>query len=174
MDLDQLYEITSETISDYDIGLKVPESNVAAIANLLLDCGEKGGRYGYVHKSEALVRYSNHLLGMDGEGSGKKSRKSVVQGYEEIINGGLIRVERIRGGRKVLVVEFKSDHDFNPGSSEQLRAYMMLAEFPNGLLLSQRRATFYKRNINRSITQTHVFVNISHHVRDIADIIREM
>lgn len=177
MDIEQLYNITSDTINDYNTGAIIPESNVTAIADLLLDCGEKDGRHGYVRKSEALVRHLNPDVAFGDEGNGRKPDKAVHQRYhvdQRVVVGEIIRIERLHGERKVLIVECKSDHDFNQGAIEQIRAYMTLAEFPHGLLLSQRRASFYRRDIDGAITLTLSLNNISQHVREIAAIIRNM
>ncbi|KAJ1962714.1 hypothetical protein IWQ62_003442, partial [Dispira parvispora] len=158
----------------YDTGRTVHEANVNAIATLLLDCGDKDGRHGYSRKGEAIIRNINPDIDPDAYGSSLRPDIAVFQG--SILNSGeRIHVFRDGDERRVLIVECKSDHMYNRSAENQLRAYMNFAEFPAGLLLSQRRASFFFQDMEDGwIHRGPEFSNISQHVLEIADIIREL
>jgi hypothetical protein len=174
MDQQSLYNFTSQTIQTYNTDRNIPESNVTAIADLLLDCADKDGRHGYVRKSEAIIRHINPDIALGDEGSDRRPDKVVLQ-RSAVLEGEIIRVIHLEDERKVIIVECKSDHDFNPRAVDQIRAYMTLADFPHGLLLSQRRATLFSQGDDeQGIRQTHHIDNIEQHVQELADLLRDL
>ncbi|KAJ1646114.1 hypothetical protein IWQ61_010237 [Dispira simplex] len=175
MDRQRLYETTVRTIQAHDTGRAVPESLVTSIADMLLNCGDKNAYHGYERRSEAIVRHVNPRMIPGGEGHARRPDMVIFQ-REVFWDNELIHVFRVGDERKVLIVECKSDHDCNRRAMDQIRDYMDLCEFPAGLLLSQRRAFFFFQGNDdeEGIQPGPIFSDISQHVPEIADIIREL
>ncbi|KAJ1659697.1 hypothetical protein IWQ61_001283 [Dispira simplex] len=175
MDQRYAYGFIAREIQHYDTGRIVPESNVTAIAQILLDCAGKNMLNGYVRLNEAIVRHLNTSISRDDEGNNRRPDMVVYQ-REVIVNGELLHVYQDGGGRKVLVIECKSDHNFNDGAEEQICDYMDLTDFPVGLLLSQRRASFFFRANDdwERIQRGPEFSDISQCVPQIVEIIEDL
>ncbi|KAJ1962713.1 hypothetical protein IWQ62_003441 [Dispira parvispora] len=175
MDQHQLYAFTTRKIQAYDTDRTVPQALVTAIANLFFDCAGKDGRHGYVCKSQSLFRTIRPKIVLDNKGILDHPDKAEFQ-KKVCREGELLRVAHAEDERKVLVVICKSDHDCTGRAMEQICAYMTVGEFPAGLLLSQRRAFFFfqEKNDDEGIQPGPEFSDISKHVPEIADIIRDL
>ncbi|KAJ1968183.1 hypothetical protein IWQ62_001394 [Dispira parvispora] len=175
MDQQELYTFTTHVIQEYDTDRAVPEPLVTAIAQLFLDCGDKDGRHGFLRKSETI--YRPNKLNVSPEEEAKIQLPYKTDFYKAPFRDGeLIRVARAEDDREVLIVTCKSDHDYNGRAMDQLRAHMTISNFPVGLLLSQRRAFFFfqGKNDDEGIQPGPEFSDISKHVPEIADIIRDL
>ncbi|KAJ1961350.1 hypothetical protein IWQ62_003899 [Dispira parvispora] len=91
-------------------------------------------------------------------------------------DGVLFRVAQGMDDKDLLIVACKSDHKCTGKAMDQLRAYMNFAECPAGLLLSQRRAFFFfqGKDDDEGIQPGPEFSDISKHVPEIADIVRDL
>ncbi|KAJ1968184.1 hypothetical protein IWQ62_001395 [Dispira parvispora] len=172
--LQRVYLNTACMIQSVDTSRSVPESDVTAIAHLLLECGDKDGHHGYFRRSEAIIRTINPGVVPGDYGSSLRPDIAVTQ--RMVYNGDqLIYVFHDGDESHVLIVECKSDHDYNRHAMTQLRAYMRYSQFLAGLLLSQRRASFFFQDVNGEWIQPGPeFSDISQHVPEIADIIRAL
>ncbi|KAJ1948411.1 hypothetical protein IWQ62_006893 [Dispira parvispora] len=172
MDQRELYAFTAHAIQDYDTDRMVSECIVTGIANLLLDCADKDGRHGYLRKCETIFRPIKPHTSQD-EAEALCAYKADYY-RAPFRDGELLRVIHAEEEREVLIVSCKSDHECTGRSVDQIRAYMNFAEFPAGLLLSQRRAFFFfqGKDDKEGIQPGPEFSDISNHVPEIADIIR--
>ncbi|KAJ1968185.1 hypothetical protein IWQ62_001396 [Dispira parvispora] len=175
MDQHELYALTTRTIQAYDTDRAVPHSDVSAIANMLFDCAGKDSRHGYVRKSETIFWPTSPKVVLGKNGIVELPIKAKFQ-KSLYRDGELLRVVHAKDKRDVLIVICKSDSDCNGGAMEHICATITISNFPVGLLLSQRRAFFFfqGKNDDEGIQPGPEFSDISKHVPEIADIIRDL
>ncbi|KAJ1650025.1 hypothetical protein IWQ61_009060 [Dispira simplex] len=174
MDQRYLYGFTARTIQRFDTGRMVPDSDVTAIVHMFLDCADKNTRHGYVRLIGPNYRSMNPHVGRGDEDNNQRLDKvKFDEAYRDCLFYNIFHADE---KRNALVVSCKSDHDCTPRAIDQLCAYMNLADFPAGLLLSQRRAFFFFRGKDgkEGIQRGPEFSDISQHVPQIADIIRSL
>ncbi|KAJ1650026.1 hypothetical protein IWQ61_009061 [Dispira simplex] len=175
MDQQYAYGFIAREIKHYDAGRIVPVSDVTAIAHMFLECADKDGRHGYVRSTEPIYRPITSHVGRGDEDNNQHPDKAKFdkEPYRDCL---FFHVVHADDKRNALVVSCKSDHDCTPRAIDQICAYLNLADFPAGLLLSQRRAFFFFRGKDgkEGIQRGPEFSDISQHVPQIADIIRSL
>jgi hypothetical protein len=132
--------LKNKIITYQNLGDRGYETNTTAIANILLELSGKTFLNGYIIRDESILKAIQvNVISILQE---KRPDKTVHKEVERPVRDSVIFNEK-----PIMVIECKhhnSIKDFNDDDYNQLQQYMLGANFPIGILLSEFKAVTLK------------------------------